>query len=64
MYEILEFYKKNPNNLDIDGNNVNIINIDDIMFKDNINLSYNNKKNIDLDMKIYQNQIFIYLFFY
>ena len=41
--------EKYNNNLNVDGNNFNIINIDETMFKNNIKLSYNNRKNIDLD---------------
>ena len=41
--------EKYQNNLDIDGNNFNIININEKLFIDNINSSYNNRKNIDLD---------------
>ena len=42
--------EKYKNNLIFDGNNFNIINIDNKVLLDNINSSYNNRKNIDLDI--------------
>jgi len=41
--------EKYENNLEFDGNKFNIINIDEILFINNIKTSYNNRKNIDLD---------------
>ena len=42
--------EKYKNNLIFENNKFNIINIDEKIFIDNINTSYNNRKNIDLDV--------------
>ena len=42
--------EKYKNNLIFEGNKFNIINIDNKVLLDNINSSYNNRKNIDLDI--------------
>jgi hypothetical protein len=42
--------EKLKNNLLFEGNKFNIINIDEKMLLENIKISYNNRKNIDLDI--------------
>ena len=50
----IKFYnyikEKYKNNLEFDSNKFNIINIDEKVLLENIKISYNNRKNIDLDI--------------